>query len=142
MNTNGGRYVTSSNMALSHIKVLDLSRVRAGPTACRQLSDWGAEVLMIEHPTDDGGLAGPGGRDGSDFQNLHRNKRSLTLNLKSDEGLAIFRRLVDGVDVLVENFRPDVKFRLGIDYETLRKSNSRLVYASISGFGQTGPYAS
>jgi crotonobetainyl-CoA:carnitine CoA-transferase CaiB-like acyl-CoA transferase len=134
--------VTPNNMALSHLKVLDLSRVRAGPTACRQLSDWGADVLMIEHPTDDGGLAGPGGRKGSDFQNLHRNKRSMTLDLKTPQGIEILKKLVESADVLIENFRPDVKTRLGIDYASLRPFNPRLVYASISGFGQTGPYAS
>jgi formyl-CoA transferase len=118
--------------------VLDLTRVRAGPTAVRQLADWGADVIKIESPAGDAGLGGE--RHGPDFQNLHRNKRSLTLNLKAPEGKAVLRKLVAGADVLVENFRPDVKFRLGIDYETLRKVNHRLVYASISGFGQDGPY--
>jgi crotonobetainyl-CoA:carnitine CoA-transferase CaiB-like acyl-CoA transferase len=126
---------------LSRFLVLDLSRVRAGPTAVRQLADWGARVIKIETPS---GVAGDepmgGPRHGPDFQNLHRNKRSLTLNLKSPAGIDVFKRLVDRADVVVENFRPDVKYRLGIDYEKLRAVNPRLVYASISGFGQDGPY--
>jgi crotonobetainyl-CoA:carnitine CoA-transferase CaiB-like acyl-CoA transferase len=126
-------------MPLSRFKVLDLTRVRAGPTAVRQLADWGADVIKIEAPPSPGeGLGGP--RHGPDFQNLHRNKRSLTLDLKSPEGIEIFRKLVRGADVLVENYRPDVKTRLGIDYDALKPLNPRLVYASISGFGQTGPY--
>ena len=87
---------------------------------------------------DDSGLGGP--REGPDFQNLHRNKRSLSLNLKSKKGLVIFKKLANAADVIVENYRPDVKFRLGIDYESLKKTNKKLVYASISGFGQEGPY--
>ena len=123
---------------LARFKVIDLTRVRAGPTCVRQLSDWGADVIKIEAPGGDAGLGGE--RHGPDFQNLHRNKRSLTLNLKETEGLEILRRLVERADVVVENYRPDVKFRLGVDYESLRKVNKRLVYASISGFGQDGPY--
>ena len=123
---------------LARFKVLDLSRVRAGPTCVRMLSDWGADVLKIESPEGDSGMGGE--RHGPDFQNLHRNKRSLLLNLKAPEGLAILKRLVAAADVLVENFRPDVKFRLGIDYESLKPINPRLVYGSISGFGQDGPY--
>src|SRR5579872_6387847 len=123
---------------LARFKVIDLSRVRAGPTAVRQLADWGAEVVKVESPEGDAGMGGE--RHGPDFQNLHRNKRSMTLNLKSPEGVNILKRLVREADVLVENYRPDVKFRLGIDYETLRKVNPRLVYGSISGFGQDGPY--
>src|SRR6478609_5829259 len=123
---------------LARFKVVDLSRVRAGPTAVRQLADWGAQVIKVESPEGDAGMGGE--RHGPDFQNLHRNKRSMTLNLKSPEGVAILKRLVRDADVLVENYRPDVKFRLGIDYETLRAVNPRLVYASISGFGQDGPY--
>ena len=123
---------------LARFKVIDLSRVRAGPTCVRQLADWGADVIKIEAPEGDAGLGGE--RHGPDFQNLHRNKRSLTLNLKSPEGLAVFRKLAASSDVVVENYRPDVKFRLGIDYESLRALNPRLVYASISGFGQDGPY--
>jgi len=126
-------------LPLSRFKVLDLTRVRAGPTAVRQLADWGADVIKIEAPPTPGeGLGGP--RHGPDFQNLHRNKRSLTLDLKAAEGVEIFRKLVRGADVLVENYRPDVKTRLGIDYKALKPLNPRLVYASISGFGQSGPY--
>jgi len=126
-------------MPLSRFKVLDLTRVRAGPTAVRQLADWGASVIKIEAPPTPGeGLGGP--RHGPDFQNLHRNKRSLTLDLKSPDGIEIFRKLVRQADVLVENYRPDVKTRLGIDYAALEPLNPRLVYASISGFGQSGPY--
>ena len=123
--------------ALSNLKVLDLSRVRAGPTAVRYLADWGADVIKIESRDGDGLL---GDREGSDFQNLQRNKRSMTLNLKQPEGLSILQRLVAQADVLIENFRPDVKYRLKIDYESLKSINPRLVYASISGFGQSGPY--
>src|SRR4051794_32412711 len=126
-------------LPLSRFKVLDLTRVRAGPTAVRQLADWGAEVIKIEAPPTPGeGLGGP--RHGPDFQNLHRNKRSLTLDLKSPEGMEIFHNLVRGADVVVENYRPDVKTRLGIEYPALKAINPRLVYASISGFGQSGPY--
>jgi formyl-CoA transferase len=123
---------------LSRFKVIDLTRVRAGPTAVRQLADWGADVIKIEAVEGDGGLGGA--RNGPDFQNLHRNKRSLTLNLKDPKGIEILHRLVRKADVLVENYRPDVKFRLGIDYETLKPINPRLIYGSISGFGQDGPY--
>jgi crotonobetainyl-CoA:carnitine CoA-transferase CaiB-like acyl-CoA transferase len=123
---------------LARFKVIDLSRVRAGPTAVRQLADWGADVIKIEAPEGDAGLGGE--RHGPDFQNLHRNKRSLTLNLKAPEGLAVLKRLVAQADVVVENYRPDVKFRLGVDYESLKAINPRIVYASISGFGQDGPY--
>jgi crotonobetainyl-CoA:carnitine CoA-transferase CaiB-like acyl-CoA transferase len=123
---------------LARFKVIDLTRVRAGPTAVRQLADWGADVIKIESPGGDAGLGGE--RHGPDFQNLHRNKRSLTLNLKSPDGVAIIKRLVAQADVVVENYRPDVKFRLGVDYESLKAINPRIVYASISGFGQDGPY--
>ena len=126
-------------MPLARFKVLDLTRVRAGPTCVRQLADWGAQVIKIEAPPSPGeGLGGP--RLGPDFQNLHRNKRSLTLDLKSPDGIEIFRKLVRDADVVVENYRPDVKERLGIDYKALQAINPRLVYASISGFGQSGPY--
>jgi crotonobetainyl-CoA:carnitine CoA-transferase CaiB-like acyl-CoA transferase len=108
----------------------------------RQLADWGADVIKIEAPEGLGVSDGWGdGRLNPDFQNLHRNKRSLTLNLKEPEGLAIFKKMADQADIVIENFRPDVKFRLGIDYETLAKTNPRLIYASVSGFGQDGPYA-
>ncbi len=124
-------------LPLETFSVLDLTQARAGPAAVRQLADWGARTLMIEKP---GGEDLIGRREGSDFQNLHRNKRSLALDLKQTEGREIFLRLVRDADVVVENFRPDVKDRLGIDFETLRQINPRLVYASISGFGQEGPY--
>lgn len=127
---------------LSHFKVIDLTRVRAGPTAVRQLADWGAQVIKVETPASvepGDGLGGP--RHGPDFQNLHRNKRAITLNLKEEEGRAILMKLIAEADVVVENYRPDVKTRLGIDYESLKKINPRLVYGSISGFGQDGPYA-
>ncbi len=131
-----------ASSALSRFKVLDLTRVRAGPTCVRQLADWGADVIKIELPETEGageGLGGP--RDGSDFQNLHRNKRAISLNLKSPEGVEILHKLVKQADVIVENYRPDVKHRLKIDYETLSAINPRLIYGSISGFGQDGPYA-
>ena len=130
-----------ASKALARFTVLDLSRVRAGPTCVRELADWGANVIKIETPpgVEDHQMGGP--RQGGDFQNLHRNKRSMTLNLKVPEGLAAFKRMVKQADVVVENFRPDVKKRLGIDYKTLAKINPRIVYASISGFGQDGPYA-
>jgi len=129
-----------ASKALARFTVLDLTRVRAGPTCARQLADWGANVIKIEAPpNDEEPMGGP--REASDFQNLHRNKRSMTLNLKAPAGLAAFKRLVKKADVIIENFRPDVKRRLGIDYKTLRRINRRLVYASISGFGQDGPYA-
>ena len=132
-----------SGQALARFKVLDLTRYRSGPTAARQLADWGADVIKIEMPPAPGEntQADPvKARHGPDFQNLHRNKRSLTLNLKDADGLAIFKQLTDASDVIIENYRPDVKHRLGIDYETLRATNPGLVYASISGFGQNGPY--
>ena len=134
--------IPRASKALSRFTVLDLSRVRAGPTCVRQLADWGANVIKIEQPPHlDTGEPLGGPRDGPDFMNLHRNKRSITLDLKAPAGVAAFKRMVKKADVVVENFRPDVKKRLGIDYKTLRKINPRLVYASISGFGQTGPYS-
>ena len=130
-----------ASSALARYTVLDLTRVRAGPTCARQLADWGANVIKIEMPAEvegKGALGGP--RSGPDFQNLHRNKRSITLNLKEADGVAILKKLIEKTDVIVENYRPDVKERLGIDYDTLSKINPGLVYASISGFGQDGPY--
>jgi crotonobetainyl-CoA:carnitine CoA-transferase CaiB-like acyl-CoA transferase len=127
-----------SKLPLSRFKVIDLTRVRAGPTCVRQLADWGAEVIKVEAAEGDGGLGGA--RHGPDFQNLHRNKRSITLDLKKPEGLEVLQRLVKDADVVVENYRPDVKHRLKVDYESLRAINPRLVYGSISGFGQDGPY--
>ena len=125
--------------ALSRFKVLDLTRVRAGPTCVRQFADHGAQVIKVEAAgVGDGGMGGP--RLGSDFQNLHRNKRCITLDLKSSRGRDILMTLARDADVLVENFRPDVKDRMGIGYEAVRAVNPRLVYASISGFGEDGPY--
>ena len=133
--------IPKASQALARFTVLDLTRVRSGPTCVRQLADWGANVIKIEMPPDEKGGDAPGGpREGSDFQNLHRNKRSMTLNLKSKEGRAAFLKMVKKADVIVENFRPDVKRRLKIDYKDVKKINPRIVYGSISGFGQDGPY--
>jgi formyl-CoA transferase len=127
---------------LSRFTVLDLTRARSGPTAVRQLADWGAKVIKVEELGEQDGDGSPfDKRHGPDFQNLHRNKRSITLNLKSPEGLAVFKKMAATADVIVENYRPKVKERLGIDYESIRKINPRIVYGSISGFGQDGPYA-
>ncbi|GMQ90001.1 MAG: CoA transferase [Gammaproteobacteria bacterium] len=129
-------------LPLSRFTVLDLTRVRSGPTAVRQLADWGANVIKIEPPEMIDKSQGMGGaRHGPDYQNIHRNKRSVTLNLKDPDGVALFKRLVQKADVVVENYRPDVKQRLGIDYQSVRAVNPRIVYGSISGFGQDGPYA-
>jgi len=132
-----------TTLPLSHIKVLDLTAHRAGPTAVRQLADWGADVIKIEPPPEPGSNtdAMGGSRHGFDFQNLHRNKQSMTLNLKSPEGHAIFMKLAKDADVIVENYRSDVKYRLKVDYETVVKVNPRIVYGSIAGFGQSGPDA-
>ena len=130
------------NMALplSKYTVLDLTRARAGPTAVRQMADWGARVIRVEAIDSAVNTLGFD-RDGYDFQNLHRNKRSITLNLKDERGRKILGALVEKADVLVENFRPDVKKRLRIDHESLKEFNPKLIYASISGFGQSGPYS-
>jgi crotonobetainyl-CoA:carnitine CoA-transferase CaiB-like acyl-CoA transferase len=130
-----------ASAALARFRVIDLTQVRAGPTACRQLADWGADVIQVQMPEHMRGDDTLGGQDGSDYQYTHRNKRSITLNLKEPEGIALLKRLIATADVVVENFRPDVKYRLGIDYETLSQSQPGLIYASISGFGQTGPLA-
>jgi formyl-CoA transferase len=129
-----------SDLPLSDLVVLDLTIARAGPTAVRQLADWGADVIRVERPAkgDDAGVSSA--RHGSDFQNLHRNKRSVTLDLQTDAGRAALLRMAERADVLVENMRPQVKHRLGIDPDTVLAVNPRLVYASISGFGQDGPY--
>jgi formyl-CoA transferase len=133
--------LSPASSALSRFTVLDLTRIRSGPTCVRQLADWGANVIKIDALSEDAGSEQPGGpRQGSDFQNLHRNKRAMTLNLKDPRGLAAFKRLVEKADVVVENFRPDVKARLGIVYESLKAINPGIVYGSISGFGQDGPY--
>jgi crotonobetainyl-CoA:carnitine CoA-transferase CaiB-like acyl-CoA transferase len=130
-----------ASAALARFRVIDLTQVRAGPTACRQLADWGADVIQVQMPDHMRGDDTLGGQDGSDYQYTHRNKRSITLNLKEPEGISMLKKLIASADVVVENFRPDVKFRLGIDYETLSKDHPGLVYASISGFGQSGPLA-
>jgi crotonobetainyl-CoA:carnitine CoA-transferase CaiB-like acyl-CoA transferase len=129
-------------LPLDDLRVVDLTVARAGPTCVRQLADWGADVIRVEPPADPStpGVAGEH-RHGSDYQNLHRNKRSLSLNLKLPEAQEVLLRLIDTADVLVENMRPPVKRRLGFDYETVHDRNPRLVYGSISGFGQEGPYA-
>jgi len=133
-----------ASTALDDVTVLDLTRVRAGPTCVRQLADWGAKVIKIEMPEEGGSSTQTdfSARHEADFQNLHRNKRSMTLNLKSPDGLEVLRRMVTQADVIVENYRPDVKTRLGIGYDALEAVNPRLIYASISGFGQDGPYQS
>lgn len=126
---------------LERFTVLDLTRVRSGPAAVRQFADWGAHVIKIEDPSlkeDDK----PGGSaQVADYQNTHRNKKSITLNLKHPQGKALFLELVKKADVVVENYRPSVKHQLGIDYESLKKINPRIIYASVSGFGQDGPYS-
>jgi crotonobetainyl-CoA:carnitine CoA-transferase CaiB-like acyl-CoA transferase len=127
----------SPTQPLAHITVIDLTRARSGPTCVRQLADLGARVIQVEARED---RESDFGRHGFDFQNLHRNKRSITLDLKTPGGVEILKKLVARADVLVENFRPDVKTRLGIDYEALSQVNPRLIYGSISGFGQSGPY--
>lgn len=125
---------------LSGLRVLDLTLARAGPVAVRLLADWGADVIRVEPPARDGTQDVTGQRTGSDAQNLHRNKRSFSLNLKTEAGYDLFLKLLATADILVENFRAEVKYRLKIDYETLRQTHPRLIYASISGFGQDGPY--
>src|SRR4029077_1832688 len=131
----------TASPALSHLRVLDLTRVRAGPTCCRILADFGADVIKIEAPPGvDPNEGISGARHGYDMINLHRNKRSMTLNLKESEGRAAFMRLAKTTDIVVENFRPDVKDCLGLGYEALKAVNPRIILASISGFGQSGPY--
>jgi crotonobetainyl-CoA:carnitine CoA-transferase CaiB-like acyl-CoA transferase len=132
-----------SPLPLSRFRVIDLTLARAGPSCVRTLADWGADVIRVEPPPEDG-EAGElvGRRDGSDFQNLHRNKRAITLNLKSEEGREVLLRLAEQADVVVENMRPGVTKRLGVDFDSVRKRNPRIVYGSISGFGQYGPYGS
>src|SRR5712691_3960846 len=127
-------------LPLARFNVLDLTRARAGPTCVRQLVDWGAQAIKIEMPGGRTGDGMGGARHGFDFQNLHRNKRSMTLNLQDPEGVKIFKQLARETDIVVENYRPGVKKRLGIDYESLRQINPRLIYGSILGFGQSGPY--
>ena len=130
-----------NELPFAGIKVLDLTHARAGPTSVRLLSDWGADTIKIEQPeatsTDKGSILGA--RTGFDLQNLHRNKKSLTVNLKTEEGKELFFELVKKSDVIVENFRSQTKIRLGVDYESCAKVNPRIVYGSLSGFGQDGP---
>jgi len=128
-------------LPLSRFKVIDLTLARAGPSCVRTLADWGADVIRVEPPPEDGEANElVGRRDGSDFQNLHRNKRAITLNLKTDEGREILMRLAEQADVIVENMRPGVTKRLGVDFDSVKRRNPRIVYGSISGFGQYGPY--
>ncbi len=133
-----------ASSALSNLKVLDMSRVRAGPNCVRLLADFGADVIRIEPPKgvdpNEGMFAA--NREGGDFQNLNRNKRAMTLNLKKPGALEVMMRLVKTADVVVENWRPDIKKKLGVDYESLAKVNPRIILASISGYGQEGPYSS
>lgn len=132
---------TRSSEALRGLMVVDLTRVRAGPTCARIFADFGADVVKVEAPPGvDPNEGMSGARHGYDMLNLHRNKRSLCLNLKTPGGLEVLRRLVLRADVVLENFRPDVKHRLGLDYDSLAALNPRVILASISGFGQTGPY--
>jgi crotonobetainyl-CoA:carnitine CoA-transferase CaiB-like acyl-CoA transferase len=132
----------AASTALSRLRILDFSRVRAGPTCVRQFADFGADVIKVESPPGvDPNEAMGGPRHGPDMQNLHRNKRSMTLNLKLPQAHDVLERLVKTADVVVENYRPDVKYRLGIDYESLSKINPRVILASISGFGQDGAYS-
>src|SRR5258707_9009142 len=129
-------------LPLSRFKVIDLTLARAGPSCVRTLADWGADVIRVEPPPSDADANElVGRRDGSDFQNLHRNKRAITLNLKTDEGREVLMRLAEQADVIVENMRPGVKKRLGVDFESVRQRNPPIVYGSISGFGQYGPYS-
>src|SRR5688500_2812200 len=131
----------AASTALSRLRILDFSRVRAGPTCVRQFADFGADVIKIESPPGvDPNEAMGGPRHGPDMQNLHRNKRAMTLNLKLPEARAVLERLVKTGDVVVENYRPDVKYRLGINYETLEKKNTRIILASISSIRHDGPY--
>jgi crotonobetainyl-CoA:carnitine CoA-transferase CaiB-like acyl-CoA transferase len=133
----------AARLPLSRFKVIDLTLARAGPSCVRTLADWGADVIRVEPPPTDGETDEMmGRRDGSDFQNLHRNKRAITLNLKTDAGREILLQLAEKADVVIENMRPGVTRRLGVDYEAVRKRNPRIVYGSISGFGQYGPYTS
>ena len=127
-------------LPLARYTILDLTRARAGPTCVRQLVDWGARAIKVEMPGGRDGDGMGGNRHGFDFQNLHRGKDAITLNLRDPEGVAIFKRLAKDADIIAENYRPDVKRRLGIDYEDIRAVNPRIIYGSISGFGQSGPY--
>ncbi|MBB6427143.1 CaiB/BaiF CoA-transferase family protein [Sphingopyxis sp. JAI128] len=137
--TSSQHHPDGAPLPLAGLLVLDLTLARAGPTCVRHLADWGADVIRVQ-PPDTGDEEVIGRRDGSDYQNMHRGKRVVTLDLKTATGHAAFIELVKRADVLVENMRAPVKHRLGIEWEALREVNPRLVYGSISGFGQTGPY--
>jgi formyl-CoA transferase len=126
-----------SALPLSHLSVLDLTAHRAGPTAVRQLADWGAKVIKIEPPSDGKVDSMGAGRHDFDFQNLHRNKESMTLNLKSAQGHAIFMQLAAKADVIVENYRADVKHRLKVDYDTVAAINPRIVYVPSRALART-----
>ncbi len=133
---------SNGRLPLEGYTVLDLTQARAGPTSARVLADWGANVIYVEPPATSGKnrVSLTGQRDSFDFQNLHRNKRSLTIDLKNPEGHKLFMKLAEKADVITENFRSEVKHRLGIDYDAVAKVNPRIVYGSIAGFGQDGPY--
>ena len=140
---NSSPQTQAPRLPLSRFKVIDLTLARAGPSCVRTLADWGADVIRVEPPPEEAEASElVGRRDGSDFQNLHRNKRAITLNLKTDQGREILMRLAEQADVIVENMRPGVTRRLGVDFDAVRKRNPRIVYGSISGFGQYGPYTS
>ena len=133
--------MASTRLPLEDYMVLDLTQARAGPTSARVLADWGANVVQIVPPPSSGkqGVT-TGSITGFDYQNLHRNKRSMAIDLRQPDGHALFMRLAEKADVIVENYRADVKHRLAIDFDAVAKINPRIVYGSISGFGQTGPY--
>lgn len=133
---------TTYDLPLKPYQVLDLTIARAGPVAVRLLADWGAEVIRVEAPPKKDRGSVTGRRRGADEQNLHRNKRAVCIDLKSSEGKRVFQRLVRDSDIVVENFRADVKARLGLTFEELKKINPKIILASISGFGQDGPYSS
>jgi formyl-CoA transferase len=133
------KLATQERLPLAGLRVLDLTLARAGPTCVRHLADWGADIIRVEPPRSTDGLGGP--RDGFDSVNLHRNKRSIALDLKHPDGHAAFLKLAKTADIVVENMRVQVKHRLKVAYEDLKDLNPRLIYASISGFGQTGPYS-
>lgn len=131
--------VEASPLPLADVTVLDLTIARAGPTAVRQLADWGADVIRVESPV--ASFESDEGTTSPDYLNIHRNKRSIVIDLTTADGKALLHRMARSADVLVENMRPAVKAKLGFDWETLAALNPRLVLGSISGFGQTGPYA-
>ena len=133
----------NGNGSLSHITVLDFSQVILGPSATAVLADHGADVIKVEAPQGDSArrMAGGAGDDSAAFNAVNRGKRGIVIDLKTDQGVQVLRRLSESVDILIENYRPGVMEKFGLDYESLRVSNPRLIYASISGYGQTGPSA-